>query len=123
MREVLDAVNSPALKFNTDPVNFIGSVKDVYNPDPVLNELVSLLGKDTITAHLKDIALRDELVLHIDEVVIGEGHMNYDLLLRQLEGINPAMYGIIEHLPDALIPQARAGLIKAAENAGVNLIG
>ncbi len=121
MRDVIEAVDSPALRFNTDPVNFIGSVRDAYDPSRVLNELVSLLGKYTVAAHLKDMAVQDKLVLHIDEVVIGEGTMDYGLLLRQLEQIDPEMYGIIEHLPDEKIPQARAGLMRAADKAGVTL--
>jgi sugar phosphate isomerase/epimerase len=80
-----------------------------------------LLGDVTVAAHLKDLNLRDALVLHIDEVVIGEGTLDYDRLLRQLQQINPDMYGLIEHLPDAAIPQARAGLMRAAEKAGIAL--
>ena len=121
MRDVIEAVDSPALRFNTDPVNFIGTVEDAYDPSRVLNELVTLLGKYTVAAHLKDMAVQDKLVLHIDEVVIGEGTMNYGLLLRQLEQIDPEMYGIIEHLPDEKIPQARAGLMRAADKVGVTL--
>jgi sugar phosphate isomerase/epimerase len=120
MCDVIEAVTSPALRFNTDPVNFIGTVKDAYDPSRVLDELVTLLGQYTVAAHLKDMAVQDKLVLHIDEVVIGEGTMDYGRLLRQLEQINPDMYGIIEHLPDEKIPQARAGLMRAAEKAGIN---
>ena len=121
MRDVIDAVASPALKFNTDPVNFIGTVRDVYDPSRVLDELVSLLGDVTIAAHLKDLDLRDSLVLHIDEVVIGEGRMDYDRLLRQLDQMDPDMYGLIEHLPDEKVPLARAGLMRAADKAGIKL--
>jgi sugar phosphate isomerase/epimerase len=121
MRDVIDAVASPALKFNTDPVNFIGTVRDVYDPSRVLDELVSLLGDVTVAAHLKDLDLRDALVLHIDEVVIGEGRMDYDRLLRQLDQMDPDMYGLIEHLPDEKVPLARAGLMRAAEKAGIVL--
>jgi sugar phosphate isomerase/epimerase len=122
LRDVIDAVGSPALQFNTDPVNFIGTVKDAYDPSRVLDELVTRLGQHTVAAHLKDMAVQDKLVLHIDEVVIGEGTMDYGRLLRQMEQINPDMYGIIEHLPDEKIPQARAGLMRAAEKAGIQLI-
>jgi sugar phosphate isomerase/epimerase len=121
MRDVIDAVGSPALKFNTDPVNFIGTVKDVYDPSHVLDELVSLLGDVTVAAHLKDLDVRDVLVLRIDEVVIGEGRMDYGRLLRQLDQMDPEMYGLIEHLPDEKVPLARAGLMRAAEKAGIAL--
>ena len=119
MRDVIDAVGSPALRFNTDPVNFIGSVKDTYDPSRVLDELARLLGEYTVAAHLKDMTMQDRLVLHIEEVVIGEGTMDYGRLLPQLEQMNPDMYGLIEHLPDEKIPQARAGLMRAAEKAGI----
>jgi sugar phosphate isomerase/epimerase len=119
VRDVLDAVGSPMLKFNIDAVNFFGTVHDVYEPRRVLNELVDLLGKDTIAGHMKDCALRDELVIHVDEVVIGEGNMDYDYLLPRMEQVCPDVYCIIEHLPDEKIPQARAGLLRAAERVGV----
>jgi sugar phosphate isomerase/epimerase len=122
MRALIDAVGSPALRFNTDPVNFIGTLHDVYDHQRLLDELAAELGPLTAAAHFKDVAVRDELVLHIDEVVIGEGHLDYGRLLPQLEKLDPEMYGIIEHLPDEKIPQARAGLQRAAERAGVKLM-
>lgn len=122
VRDALDAVGSPAVKFNSDPVNFIGTARDACDPSRIADELFSLLGRDTVAAHLKDVKVRDELVLHIDEVVIGEGTMRYDLLLRQLETINPALYGLIEHLPDESIPRAREGVVRAARKAGIDLL-
>ena len=122
MRDVIDAVGSPALRFNTDPVNFIGTVNDATIPAGCSMNWPALLGPYTVAAHLKDMAVQDKLVLHIDEVVIGEGSMDYGRLLRQMEQINPDMYGIIEHLPDEKIPQARAGLLRAADKAGIHLI-
>ncbi|RPJ43542.1 MAG: sugar phosphate isomerase/epimerase [Chloroflexi bacterium] len=121
VRDVLDAVGSPALKFNIDPVNFLGTVRDVHDPRPVLAELVDLLGKDTIAAHLKDCALRDALVIHVDEVVIGEGTLDYDFLMPRLEQVCPDVYCIIEHLPDEKIPQARVGILRSANRVGVRL--
>lgn len=121
MRDILDAVGSPALKFNIDPVNFIGTVKDVHDTRPVLNELFDLVGRDIVAAHLKDLALEDRLVVHISEVVIGKGTLDYDLLLRRLEEFCPNGYGLIEHLPDEKVPQARAAVLRYAEKAGVPL--
>jgi sugar phosphate isomerase/epimerase len=119
VRNLLDAVGSSALKFNIDPVNFFGSVRDVHDTRPVLNELFDLLGKDTVAAHLKDLALEDDLVLHIAEVVIGQGTLDYVLFLQRLQVECPQVYGLIEHLPEEKIPSARAGLMAAAEKAGI----
>jgi sugar phosphate isomerase/epimerase len=121
MRDLLDAVASPALKFNIDPVNFYGSVRDVHDTTHILNELFDLLGHDIIAAHCKDLAILDSLVLHIDEVVIGEGRLDYSLFLHRLNECCPDIYCLIEHLPEDKIPRARTGLLDAAKKAGVNL--
>ena len=121
VRHLLDAVASPALKFNLDAVNFIGTVHNVHNPTPFLAELLDLLGPDIAAAHIKDCALEDELVLHIKEVVVGTGVIDHAWLLGKLQALNPQMYCIIEHLPDELVPQARAGLLSAAAKINLTL--
>ena len=121
MRDLLDAVASPALKFNVDMVNFIGSVMDVHHTARVINEVFDLLGKDTVAAHVKDVDLEDELVLHIKEVVMGTGTMDQGLILRRMAASCPDIYCLVEHLPDALVPKARAVFVAAAEREGIHL--
>jgi len=121
VRDLLDAVGSPALKFNVDAVNFVGTVRDVHNTRPVIQELFDLLGKDTIAAHMKDLALQDDLVVHIQEVVIGTGSLDQEYYLQLLQQNCPDIYCLIEHLPEEKIPAARTGLLKAATKAGISL--
>jgi hypothetical protein len=59
------------------------------------------------------------LVVHIAEVIIGQGTLDYDLFLHRLQAECPYIYGLIEHLPDEKIPLARAGLMTASEKAGI----
>jgi len=122
LRDLLDAVASPALKFNTDPVNFYGTVRDVHDTRPVLNQLFDLLGADTVVGHAKDLALQDSLVVHIQEVVIGSGTLDYALFLQRFQAICPDAYLLIEHLPDEKVPLARQALLQKASEAGVELI-
>lgn len=122
MRDTLDAVASPALKVNIDPVNFIGTVYDVYHTQGILNQLFDLLGNDIAAAHLKDLVVEDKLVLHITEVVPGEGTLDYDLFLRRMNSLCPEGYCLIEHLPDEKISQARDAILQFAENAGIMLV-
>ena len=112
VRDVLDGVGSAALKFSMDPVNFVGTVADVHDTSRVIHALFDVLGRDTVILHAKDCALQDGHVVHIDEVLLGTGTMNYGLLLGRLEKECPAAWVLIEHLGDELIPRAREALIK-----------
>jgi len=120
-RQVIDAVGSPAMKFNTDPVNYIGSAAGAYDTRRVLNDLFDLLGKDTIVAHAKDVAIMDAHVLHINEVLLGTGTLNYGIFLRRFQECAPDGWFQIEHLPDEKVPAAREALLREAEKAGIEL--
>lgn len=122
VRDLLDAVGSSALKFNIDPANFIGTVKDVHDTRQILNGLFDLLGADTVAAHAKDVALGEAIVLHIDEVLLGTGTLDYSLFLSRFEQCCPEGYILIEHLPDDKISLARAALVTLAERTGVPLL-
>jgi sugar phosphate isomerase/epimerase len=119
IRELLDAVASPVLKFNTDPVNFVGAVRDAHDPRRVMDELFDTLGPATVAGHIKDCRLGDGLVVHIEEVVPGDGTLDLGLFLRRFQECCPGGYLLIEHLPDEKIPRARAAVCRAAEEAGL----
>jgi len=117
--ELLDAVASSVLKFNVDPVNFIGTVRDVHDTRRVLNELFDLLGAEIVAAHAKDCRLGDALVVHIEEVVPGDGTLDQGLFLRRFTACCPDGYVLIEHLSDEKVPAAREAVCRAAEQAGL----
>jgi sugar phosphate isomerase/epimerase len=121
VRDLFDAVGSPALKFNMDPVNFIGTVKDVYDTSRILNEIYDVLGNDLIAAHAKDCAILDAHVLHIVEVVPCSGTMNYDIFMRRWQECCPEGYFLIEHLPDDKVDIARAAIGEKAKELGIRL--
>jgi sugar phosphate isomerase/epimerase len=119
VREVIDRVGSPALKFNCDPVNFVSNVQDVYHSRRVLDDLFDTLGALNWAVHAKDMALEDRHVVHISEVVMGRGQMDLGYLLQRFAAVRPEGYVIVEHLPDELIPEARDALLAAGAQAGV----
>ena len=119
VRDLLDAVGSKALKFSMDPVNFTGTVADVYDTSRILNPLFELLGRDTVILHAKDVNLEDRHVVHIDEVLIGQGTMRYDLILPRMAQYCPKAYVLIEHLPDDKVPLARKAIGEMAHRVGI----
>ena len=67
VKDLIDAVGSDSLRFNQDPVNFIGSVQDAYDTTSVIERLFEVLGPYTVCGHAKDFMVQDRLVLHIEE--------------------------------------------------------
>ncbi|MCC6169923.1 MAG: sugar phosphate isomerase/epimerase [Caldilineaceae bacterium] len=120
VREVIDRVGSPMLKFNCDPVNFVSNVQEVYHARRVLDDLFDTLGDVTWAVHAKDMALEDRHVVHISEVVMGRGSMDLGYMLQRFEAVRPEGYVIVEHLPDELIPEARDALLAAGAQTGVH---
>jgi len=121
IRDLLDAVGSPALTFNVDPVNFVGTVRDALDSRPLLEELFRLLGAHTTAAHMKDMTIQDDLVLHIQETVIGTGRLDQELYLTLLQRRCPDVWCLIEHLPEESVPVARDALLASARKASVTL--
>jgi sugar phosphate isomerase/epimerase len=121
MCALFDAVDSPALVFNFDPVNFTGTVKDVHHTRGILDALDNALGPKIFVAHAKDLALIDQLVVRIDEVVPGTGAMDYPHFMQLFQKRAPDGYFVIEHLPDAETLQARDFVVALAARLGIPL--
>ena len=116
---ILDAIDSPALTFNLDPVNFIGSIWDAWQPNGVFDRLIDGAGTRIRTTHWKDFVVRDELVLHIDEVTPGTGLVDHERWLRRLHATQRDALVLVEHLSeDQLIP-AKSALDHAMAQAGL----
>jgi sugar phosphate isomerase/epimerase len=119
VREVLDRVASPWLRFNADPVNLIGTLDQAYRNTAVLNDLFDQVGEAVICAHAKDVTVGERLVLHIDECVPGQGLLDQETFLRRFEACCPRGAVLIEHLPAERVPEARRALLEFAARAGL----
>ena len=108
-REFFDAVGSPAMGFNMDPVNYIGGLDEAYDSTSLLNDLFDQLGDVTIAAHAKDFTVIEGLLPHFEEAVIGRGLLDQETFLRRMRLARPGAHVLIEHLPDELVPAARDG--------------
>ena len=117
--ELLRSVDSPALTFNFDPVNFIGSLWDAWRPQQMFDRLLAAAGTRIVSAHWKDYAVQDRHVLHISEAPLGEGLVDHAGWLRRLEAAQPAAWVLIEHHLPRQIPAAKRVLDAAMETAGI----
>lgn len=107
-RRVLDRVGSPWLKVSLDPVNFIPDFATLWDTTALLNDLFDTLGPAIAAAHIKDAYAEERLIVHISETVPGDGCFDFATFFRRFEELLPGGYGLVEHLPDSLVPQAVA---------------
>lgn len=121
VRDFIDAVGSPALMFNMDPVNFVGSIEQAYDTTSLLNEFYDLLPDRILGAHAKDFTLIEKLLPRFEESIIGqpESMLDQQTFLKGMERVCPGAHILIEHLPDEKVPLAADGLRQEAVKAGI----
>lgn len=117
---ILDAVDSPALTFNLDPVNFIGSIWDAWRPNAIYDDLLDGAGGRIAAAHWKDYVVREELVLHVDEVTPGLGIVDHARWLQRLNAAEPHAWVLLEHLTLDQLAPAKQAVDAAMSRAGLS---
>jgi sugar phosphate isomerase/epimerase len=123
IREVVEAVDSPWVKVNFDPVNLLGS------PDAVFGSGAEMEGQHAIlapyyhtTAHAKDVAVGDDLVLHIEERPCGEGVLDWGTYLRVADRLGAPTTLLVEHFPAETVAASLALLRQTAATVGVEVV-
>ena len=120
VRRVLDRVDSPWIKVSLDPVNFVGDFPTLWDTTTLLDDLFDTLGPAIADVHIKDVRADDGLVIHIAEAVPGEGVLDFATFFRRFEALLPDGYGLIEHLPDELVPRAVANVRRMLGELGIS---
>jgi len=119
VRDFIDAVGSPALGFNQDPVNFVSGLEDAYDTTTFLQPFFDLLGDVTLGAHAKDFKVVDQLLIHFEEEEIGSGLMDHVTFLQNMQKACPKGHVLIEHLPPDRFADAIQNFKSYSEKAGI----
>ena len=119
VRDVIEAVGSPALRFNADPVNFVRSLDELWNMTSLINHLFDVCGRFVVCAHAKDITVRSNLPVSMYECLLGEGYCDHAVYLQRFEQVCPDGFMLIEHLPDEKVPAAKVNLDRFIREAGL----
>ncbi len=120
VRDVIEAVGSPMLRFNADPVNFVRSLDEVYHTTSLIHRLFDQCGEYVVCAHAKDLTYENSLTVRLRECLLGEGECDQVTYLQRFEQVCPDGFVLIEHLPDEQIPAAKRNLDRAAQRAGLS---
>lgn len=106
MRRLVDEVGSPRVKILLDPVN-LATIDAYFDMAGFLNGMFDALGDDIAAMHAKDVAIYAvsdwgapwrQSIFHVDEEQVGKGVLDYDTVLRRLDGLSGDPLLIIEHI-------------------------
>lgn len=100
MQRLLDAVEREAFGVHVDMVNLINSPDKVYRTGEITRDFFRRFTGKICSVHAKDVRLTDELTVHIEEALPGEGVFDFDTLLKECHALGdvPVMS---EHLSTA----------------------
>ncbi len=118
---ILADVGSDRMRVVMDCCNHFQAVHQVYDSRARLDDIFRLMGPIAGCGHLKDAAVRDGFVSHIDEEVPGEGNLDLGYLLQLWQQLDPDGYMLLEHLPNEKYPLAASNAHRIAANAGVEI--
>ena len=96
---LLKAMDRPFFGVHYDPVNLINSPERYFHNAAYTREFIRRLGPLIRSVHAKDILLTPRLTVHLDEVLPGQGGLDYPVLLRELAALDPDLPLMCEHLP------------------------
>ena len=121
---LMEAVDRPAFGVHLDVVNIINGVDRYFNNAAVIKECFEKLGPHVVSCHLKDVRLGEELTVHLDEVIPGEGDFDIRSYLLEVHKLPHQPPVLLEHLKTKEeYEQAREHVLGLAREIGVDFEG
>jgi sugar phosphate isomerase/epimerase len=119
IREVLQAVDSPWVRANFDPVNLLGDFARVWHNAEAMRHMWQTLGACYAkSAHIKDVVTDADFVVHISEAAPGHGYLDLDAYFEVVAQLGEDTAVIVEHLPADQSLEAITYVKHAAEQRG-----
>jgi sugar phosphate isomerase/epimerase len=119
---LLKAIDRPQFGAHIDAANMIISPRLYFNSGKMIRDGFALLGPWIVSCHAKDIVMKggpDNISFHMDEVVPGEGNLDYGAYLTEIDKLGRDVPLMLEHFD---VPGYRRGLAhikKVAAEVGV----
>ena len=96
--ELVEAVDRRRFGVHFDPVNMLNSPRRHFGNGEFIRDCVVTLGERILSVHAKDQSTNAHLTLLLEEAIPGSGDVDYQVLLSCLDGLDPDLPLMIEHL-------------------------
>ncbi|MDH7569232.1 MAG: sugar phosphate isomerase/epimerase family protein [Armatimonadota bacterium] len=98
---LIRAIDRKQFGVHLDPVNLVNSPERYFRNGDLIRECFAMLGPYIKSCHAKDILLSGKLTVHLDEVRVGLGALDYTTYLRELAKLPGDTPLMLEHLGTA----------------------
>ncbi len=115
------AINREHFAVHLDPVNLINCPSRYFNNGTLIKETVAQLYPWIRSCHGKDIILRTNLTVHLDEIVPGQGGLDYRTYLHSLDNLDKDTPLMLEHMNEPDYPIAAAYIRKIASEENIKI--
>ena len=95
--QLLKAIDRPNFAVHMDPANLINCPSLYYSSGALIKEFCEKLGPYIKSCHAKDVKLYSTMTTKIEEVIIGEGGMDYRTFLMEVNNLDDCPL-MLEHL-------------------------
>jgi sugar phosphate isomerase/epimerase len=117
---MIQAVDRPGFGVHLDPANLINCPQRFYRNTDLLNECFDKLGPWIVSCHAKDVAWKIDMQVHFQEVVLGQGQLDYRTYLSRLAALPRDVPLMIEHMQNAEeYERSRQHVFAAGHDIGV----
>lgn len=117
--ELIRAVDRPMFAAHLDPVNLVMTPRSYADTGRLIRRCFEVLGPYIVSCHAKDIVLRREAALHLDEVQIGDGVLDYGIYLAELARLGGDVPLMLEHLEAPEYAVARDRIFSVGDRVGI----
>lgn len=95
--------------------------RQYFDSGALIRECFQKLGRWIVSCHAKDIILRHKLSLHLDEVRLGTGNLDYRTYLTELNRLPHELPLMLEHLSSVEeYTMARDHLVRLGRELGID---
>ncbi len=95
---LIEEVNRDRFAVHMDIINMTNSADRYFDPESFIDRCVELLGDKIKSCHIKDIHLKEEYTLQLEECAPGKGEYPLRYYAEKMGELDPDMPMILEHL-------------------------
>lgn len=121
---MIEAINRSEFAVHLDPVNIISSPRRFYNNTQFLKRCFAVLGPRIVSCHAKDMNMPSKhATVQIDETYIGDGVLDYNTYLAEIDKLKPSPTLMIEHLNESQLIKGLRYIFAKAHEVGISFEG